>query len=107
MLSIPFVLFGLRKALWNVMTYYEIDADGVHLFTGILTRKDFHLTFHEFDDVSFNQSLLEAPFKVGTLVLKSRKLGECGVRGVHDVKNLVDQIRLKKPEPSKKSGQQY
>ncbi len=105
MLSIPFVLFGLRKALWNLMTCYEIDADGVHLFTGILTRKDFHLTFHEFDEVSFNQSLLEAPFKVGTLVLKSRKLGECGMRGVHDVKNLVDQIRQKKRSLNLPRGQ--
>ena len=106
-LAVPFVLFGMRRALWNSMSRYEVNTDGIHLLTGTLARKEYHLGFRDFEDVTFKQNIMEAPFKVGTLILKSGNLGEGRLKGFYNVKNLVDVIRLKKNEPPKKSRYQH
>jgi hypothetical protein len=106
-LAVPFVLFGIRKLMWNAMSRYEVDTDGVRVLTGTLARKEYYLSLQQFDDVSFKQNIIEVPFKVGTLILKSGAWGEVGLRGIHDVKNLVDLIRLKKKEPPERYKYRY
>jgi len=98
-LAAPFALLGIRKVLWNAMSLYDVDTDEVHVLTGTLARKEYRLSLKEFDEVSFRQNLMEVPFKVGTLILKSGRRGEYGLRGIHNVRNLVDLMRLKKKEP--------
>ena len=106
-LAVPFFLFLTRKALWNIMSCYELDTEGVHLLTGTLTRKEYHLAFSEFEDISFKQNIMEAPFKVGTLILKSGRWGELGLKGIYNVKDLVDLMRAKKNDPPKRSRRRY
>jgi len=92
-LAAPFALLGIRKLLWNTMSRYEVDREGVLVLSGTLARKEYRLPLREFDDIYFRQSLMEVPFRAGTLILKSARRGEFGLRGIHNVRKLVELIR--------------
>jgi uncharacterized membrane protein YdbT with pleckstrin-like domain len=94
LLSIPFVVYGVRLLLWNVMSYYEIDTTRIRLLTGHLTRKEQFILASDIHDISFKQSLLEAPFRIGSLLLKTRT-GEFNIRGVYHIKHVVEDLRRK------------
>jgi len=93
-LSIPFLIYGIRVFLWNLMSYYEIDATRIRLLTGHLSRKEQFILVSDIHDISFKQSLLEAPFRIGSLLLNTR-MGEFTIRGVCHVKQVVEDLRKK------------
>jgi Bacterial PH domain len=94
LLSIPFFIYGLRVLLWNIMSYYEIDTTRIRLLTGYLTRREQFILASDIHEISFKQSLLEAPFRIGSLLLKTRA-GEFNIRGVYHVKQVAEDLRRK------------
>jgi hypothetical protein len=95
-LSLPFALYAARTLLWNLMSRYEIGISGVRLLTGSLTRKEifYPASILKFEEISFEQNLLEAPFDIGTLVLKPEKGGNnIFVKGVTKIKLVVKALR--------------
>ncbi|MEJ2723758.1 MAG: GAF domain-containing protein [Deltaproteobacteria bacterium] len=95
-LAVPFFFFGILAILRNVMSSYEVSNDGIRLLEGTFVRKEYHLAFQDFDDISFKQNLFEAPFRAGTLILKSGRGGELRMKGIHNVEGMVDLIRRKR-----------
>jgi uncharacterized membrane protein YdbT with pleckstrin-like domain len=92
--SLPFVIYGIRTLLWNMMTSYEITSSEIRLLAGSLTRKERYVLISNFYEISFKQSLIEAPFRVGTLILK-KEGAELVIKGVYDVKYVVESLRGK------------
>ncbi len=92
--SFPFLIYGIRTLLWNMMTSYEITPSEIHLLAGSLTRKERYFLISNFYEISFKQSLIEAPFRAGTLIL--RKDGaEVIIKGVYDVRCVAESLRGK------------
>jgi uncharacterized membrane protein YdbT with pleckstrin-like domain len=94
LLSIPFLIYGIRTFLWNLMSYYEIDTTRIRLLTGHLIRKEQFVLVSDIHEISFKQNLLEAPFRIGSLLLKTR-MGEFTIRGVYHVKQVAEDLRSK------------
>jgi uncharacterized membrane protein YdbT with pleckstrin-like domain len=93
-LSIPFFIYGVWVLLWNIMSYYEIDTTRIRLLTGHLTRREQFILVSDIHEISFKQSLIEAPFRIGSLLLKTRT-GEFNIRGVYHIKQVVEDLRRK------------
>jgi len=93
-LSIPFLIYGMRVFLWNLMSYYEIDTTRIRLLTGHLIRKEQFVLVSDIHEISFKQNLFEAPFRIGSLLLKTRT-GEFDIRGVYHIKQVVENLRKK------------
>lgn len=93
-LSFPFLIYGIRMLLWNVMTSYEITSSQIRLLAGSLSRKERIFLISSFNEVTFKQTLIEAPFRVGSLVLKKGD-AELTVKGIHDIGFVVESIRGK------------
>jgi len=91
-LSVPFLIYGIRVLLWNIMSYYEIDSTRIRLLTGHLIRKEKFILVSDIHEVSFKQNMIEAPFRVGSLLLKTR-MGEFDIRGVYHIKQVVENLR--------------
>ncbi len=92
--SVPFLVYGIRRLLWNVMSLYEFSASEIRLITGSLIRKERFFNVHEFFQISFRQNLIEAPFGIGSITLVSLKTGKrLVVMGVYDVKHVVETFR--------------
>jgi uncharacterized membrane protein YdbT with pleckstrin-like domain len=94
LLSIPFLIYGIRVLLWNLMSYYEIETTRIRLLTGHLIRREQFVPVSDIHEISFKQNLLEAPFSIGSLLLKSR-MGEFTIRGVYQVKQVAEDLRKK------------
>jgi len=92
LLSVPFLIYGIRVLLWNIMSYYEIDSTRIRLLTGHLIRKEKFILVSDIHEVSFKQNMIEAPFRVGSLLLKTR-MGEFDIRGVYHIKQVVENLR--------------
>jgi uncharacterized membrane protein YdbT with pleckstrin-like domain len=100
--AVPFAYLGIRRLLWNVMSFYEIDSKEIRLVVGSISRKEHHVPLSNLYDISFKQNLFEAPFQVGSLILTSLKSGsQMILSGVHDVKQVVDVLRTKSPNTRK------
>ena len=98
LLAIPFIVIGIRRLLWNIMSIYEIDSKEIRLIVGSLSRKEYHFALSDVYDVSFKQNLVEAPFRVGSLILTNLKSGrQMILKGVHNVKQVVEVLRTKAP----------
>lgn len=97
-ISLPFVVYGVHTLLWNLMTCYEITSSEVRLLAGSLTRKEHYFLISNVYQISFKQSLIEAPFRAGTLVLK-KDGAELAIKGVYDVKHVVESLRGKVSAP--------
>ena len=93
-LSVPFIACGIMTLIWNVMGHYEIDATRIRLLTGYLSRKEQFVPLSDIYEISFKQNLLEAPFRIGTLMLKTRN-GSLDIRGVYRVRQVVEDLRKK------------
>ncbi len=92
--SLPFILYGVHRFLWNVMSLYEFSPSEIRLLTGSLSRRERFFTVSEFFQISFRQSLIETPFGVGTLTLGSMKKGKrLTIRGVLRVKTVAEVLR--------------
>lgn len=92
--SLPFLIYGIRTLLWNIMTSYEITSTEIHLLAGSLTRREHYFLISNYYELSFKQSLIEAPFRAGTLIL--RKDGaELFIKGVYDVRYIAESLRGK------------
>ena len=96
--SLPFVVYGVHTLLWNLMTCYEITSSEVRLLAGSLTRKEHYFLISNFYQISFSQSLIEAPFRAGTLVLK-KDGAELAIKGIYDIKYVVESLRGKANAP--------
>lgn len=94
LLSIPFLIYGIRVLLWNLMSYYEIETTKIRLLTGHLTRKEQFVLVSDIHEISFKQNLLEAPFRIGSLLLHTR-MGEFTIKGVYRVKQVAEDLRKK------------
>lgn len=93
-ISVPFLICGIRKILWNLMSLYEINPSEIRLMTGSLSRKERFYVISEFFELSFKQNLLETPFGVGSISLRSIKSGRwLIIKGVYNVKNVVEILR--------------
>ncbi len=93
-LSFPFLIYGIRMLLWNVMTSYEITSSQIRLLAGSLSRKERIFLVSSFHEITFKQSLIEAPFRAGSLVFK-RGNAELTIKGIYDVGYVVESIRGK------------
>lgn len=94
LLSLPFLVSGLRKLLWNVMSSYEFTAQEIRLITGSMSRKERFFPVADFFQVSFRQNVIEAPFGVGSLILTSAGTGKrLTIKGVYRVKDTADALR--------------
>lgn len=92
--SFPFLIYGVYRLLWNVMTSYIITSSQITLLAGSLNRREqiFHISnLHE---ITFRQSLLETPFGIGSLVLKKGN-AELIIKGIYNVKYVAESIRGK------------
>jgi pSer/pThr/pTyr-binding forkhead associated (FHA) protein len=94
-LAVPFFFFGMLAIFRNLMSSYELDRDGLRLIKGAFAIKEYYLAFQDLDDISFKQNLFELPFRLGTLILKSGRGGELRVKGIHNVKRVVERMRRK------------
>lgn len=93
-LSLPFLIYGIRKVLWNLMSIYEFNSSEIRLLTGSLSRKEHFFHISDFFEVSFKQNLIETPFGVGCLILTSMKGGRrLIIKGVYNVKSVVEVLR--------------
>jgi hypothetical protein len=59
-ISVPFLICGVRKLLWNVMSSYEFSATEIRLITGSLSRKERFFPVTDFFQISFRQNVIEA-----------------------------------------------
>ncbi|UCF87406.1 MAG: PH domain-containing protein [Nitrospiraceae bacterium] len=93
-ISVPFLIWGVRKLLWNVMSSYELTETEIRLITGSLSRKEQFYPVTDFFQISFRQNLIEAPFGAGTLILTRLKTGKrLAIRGVYRVKHVAEVLR--------------
>ena len=95
-LSFPFALYAARTIVWNFMSRYEFSMSGVRLLTGSLKRKEifYPSSVFKFKEVSFEQNLLEAPFNIGTLILKPERGGNnIIVKGVRKIRLVIKMLR--------------
>ena len=93
-LSFPFLIYGIRMLLWNAMTSYEITPSQIRLLAGSLSRKERVFLISNLHEITFKQSLIEAPFRVGSLVLKKGNT-TVTIKGIYDVGYVVESIRGK------------
>ncbi len=91
--SLPFLIYGICKAIWNIMSGYEITSSEIRLLTGSLSRKERFFHVSEFYQVSFKQNLIETPFRVGCLILSARAGGQLIIKGVYNVRSVVEALR--------------
>jgi hypothetical protein len=92
--SFPFLIYGLRTLLWNLMSSYEINSSRISLLTGSLVRKERFFSVSDFCDVSFWQNLFEAPLSIGKVTLAKRDGDRLLIRGVHNIKSVVEALRI-------------
>jgi len=92
--SVPFIIYGIYRLLWNIMSRYEFSSTDIRLLTGSLSRKESFSPVTDFYEVSFRQNLIETPFGIGCLILAPLKGGRrLIIRGVYKVKTVVDALR--------------
>jgi uncharacterized membrane protein YdbT with pleckstrin-like domain len=91
--SLPFLIYGLRTLLWNLMSRYEISPSEITLLTGSLVRKESFFPVSVFCDVSFKQNLFETPLGIGKITLKTEDGTKLVLRGVQNAKSLVEALR--------------
>jgi uncharacterized membrane protein YdbT with pleckstrin-like domain len=96
--SFPFLIYGVHRLLWNVMTSYKITSSQISLLAGSLNRREQILHISNLNEITFKQSLIEAPFGIGSLVLKSGK-AELIIKGIYNVKYVAESIRGKLAGP--------
>lgn len=93
-LAVPFLLYGIVKGIWHMMSFYEITSSDIRVTTGCLSRTEHYYMVPDFSAISFRQSLLETPFGAGSLILTNMKNGKrLIIKGVHDVQYMVDVLR--------------
>ncbi|GBE04541.1 MAG TPA: hypothetical protein ENG95_04770 [Nitrospirae bacterium] len=93
-LSVPFIFYGIRRLLWNIMSSYEINSTEIRLLTGSLIRKERFFEISGFYGISFRQNLLETPFGIGCIILAPRAKGrKLFIRGVFEVRSVVEALR--------------
>ncbi len=93
-ISVPFILIGIQKFLWNIMSSYEMTSTELRLITGSLSRRTRFFDLSDFYDISFKQNLLETPFSIGCIILKSRHKNRLLIiKGVFNVKAVVKELR--------------
>lgn len=91
--SFPFLICGIRAILSNLMSRNEIVSSEIHLLAGSLTRKEHFFVISDFCDISFKQNLLEAPLGIGEVILTGENGGDLVIKGVHNVKSIVEGLR--------------
>ncbi len=91
--SFPFLIYGIRKLLWNIMSIYEISSSEFRLLIGSISRKEHFFLASDFDTISLKQNLIETPFGVGSLILDSKERGRLIIRGVYNVRSVIEVIR--------------
>jgi uncharacterized membrane protein YdbT with pleckstrin-like domain len=91
-ISLPFFIYGVRRLLWNVMTSYEITYSQIRLLAGSLSRKEQLFSIPNLHEITFKQSLIEAPFGIGSLVLKKGN-AEFIIKGIYNVVYVAETIR--------------
>jgi len=91
--SLFFIFYGIRTLLWNLMSSYEITSFEFRMLTGHLSRKEQVFPVSDFYEVSFKQSLIETPFRVGSLILSRRRGGELIVKGVYNIRSVAESLR--------------
>jgi uncharacterized membrane protein YdbT with pleckstrin-like domain len=94
--SFPFLFYGVRRLLWNVMTRYEISSSQIRLLAGSLNRKEQIVHISNLREITFKQSLIEAPFGIGSLVLQSGNAGLI-IKGIYNVRYVAENLRGKLP----------
>jgi energy-converting hydrogenase Eha subunit A len=92
--SFPFIIYGIRTLLWNLMTTYEIDLSEIRLLSGSLSRKEHLYLIPSYNEISYKQNIIEAPFRVGSLLFYKGH-APLVIKGVHDVKFVVECLRKK------------
>ena len=95
-ICLPFALYAARTILWNLMSRYEISMSGIRLLAGSLTRREvfYPSSVFRFKEIFFKQNVLEAPFGVGTLILRPERGGSnIVVKGVKKIKSVVKVLR--------------
>lgn len=91
--SLFFLLYGIRTLLWNLMSSYEMSSSEIRMLTGHVSRKEQFFPLLDFYEVSFEQNLIETPFRVGTLILNRRRGGELIIKGVYNIRSVAESLR--------------
>jgi hypothetical protein len=92
--SLPFLLYGVQKLLWNIMSLYDFTTSELRLLTGSLSRRERFYYVAEFFHISFKQNLIEMPLGVGTLILTSMKgRKRLRIKGVYRIRTVVEALR--------------
>lgn len=91
--SLPFLIYGIRKLLWNLMSVYEINSSEIRLLTGSLIRTEQFFHISDFYGISFKQNLIETPLGIGCLILDLRHKSRLIIRGVYNVKYVAEVLR--------------
>ena len=92
--SLPFLIYGIRSLLWNVMTSYDITSSQIRVLAGSLSRNEHFYLISNLHDITFKQSLIEAPFGIGALILQKGS-AKLTIKGIYNVRYVVDSIRAK------------
>jgi hypothetical protein len=90
--SIPFIIYGTRTLLWNLMTTYEIDLSQLRLLSGSLSRKEHVYLIASYNEISYKQNIIEAPFRIGSLILYMSH-EPIIIKGVYDVQVVIESLR--------------
>lgn len=93
--SLPLLIYGIRTLLWNLMSSYELNSSEIRLLIGHLIRNERFFLISSFNEISFKQNLIEAPFHVGSLVLKAKGRSQLIIKGVYNVRYVVECLRKK------------
>ncbi len=91
--SLPFLFYGFRRLLWNIMSIYEISSSEFRLLIGSISRKEHFFLASDFDTISLKQNLIETPFGVGSLILDSKEKGRLIIKGVYNIRTVIEVIR--------------
>lgn len=77
------------------MSSYELNSSEIRLLIGHLIRNERFFLISSFNEISFKQNLIEAPFHVGSLVLKAKGRSQLIIKGVYNVRYVVECLRKK------------
>jgi len=91
--SLFFLFYGVRTLLWNLMSSYEINSIEIRMLTGHLSRREQSFPLSDFYEISFKQSMIETPFRIGSLILNRRRGGQLIVEGVYNIKSVAETLR--------------
>lgn len=107
-IAFPFFLLGAVPTIIQYRTMrYQIDAEGIGLSWGWLSRQESHITFDKIQDIHLHRSFMERWLGLGTIQIQTASgntAAEVTLFGLTDFEALrdylYDRMRLKESRPA-------